>query len=162
MNPLGLVARIVAAVAIGAAVVFSFVPHFLTVSFDFDGPGGGGYSAGFSAWHRLGGLGAMALLCGVVVAVVAASLPTSQTLARRLLAGMASAIAFVAGGLLVLYVLIEQHDAADGIRGMEFGLGWSGFVVLGLTAFGTVAGVVAALLADHVAPSPAQPPPPWA
>ncbi|KRC64011.1 hypothetical protein ASE12_04105 [Aeromicrobium sp. Root236] len=148
--------------AMGAAVVFSFVPHFLTVSFDFDGPGGGGYSTGFSAWHRLGGLGGLALLCGVVLAIVAASLPTSQTLARRLLAGMSGAISLVAGGLFVLYLLVEQHDSADGIRGMDFGLGWSGFVVLGLTAVATAVAVVAALLADEVTPGPAHPPPPWA
>jgi hypothetical protein len=158
MNPLGLAARIVAAVALFFALVLTFVPRFLVMSIDIEGLEGGGIATGVSAWHRMGVLGGLAVFAGLGVAVVSAALPTKLSVARRLLAGLASGACLLAVGLFVLFLIVEKNDVAEGMGSLDFGFGWSAYVVLALLAVGVLTGLAGALIADRPAPPVVQSP----
>jgi hypothetical protein len=161
MNLLGLVARIVAAVALLGAFVLSFVSRFLVVSIDIEGLEGDGITAGVSAWHRMGVLGALCVLAGLALAIVSAVLPTQVSVVRRLLAGLASLMCCVSAGLFVLFLILQKDDVPQGAGGFDIGFGWSAFAVLALLAVGMLAGLVGAIVADRPAARVVQTPP-WA
>jgi len=160
MNPLGLAARIVVAVALSIALALSFVSSFLVVSFDIEGLEA--TSAGTSAWHGSGILGCLSVLGGLALAIVAAALPTKLSSARRLLSGLAAAACLLAIGLFVLFLVIETNDLPDGLNGLNLGFGWSGFAVLAVLAVGMLAGLAGALLADRPGAPETPNPPQWA
>lgn len=157
MNPLGIVARIVIAAALLVALVMSFVPSFLVVSFDTE-TAGVDISAGASAWNGLGVLGGLGIMVGLPVSVIAAALPNRVPVARRVLAGVAGGACLAAAMVFVLYLLIEIKDLPDGMEDLNLGLGWSGYATLAALVVGAVAAVVATVLPDRPT-APAVPPP---
>src|SRR5687768_10875712 len=127
MNPLGLAARTVVAVALFVALVLSFVSSFLVMSINFEHLGGSGFSAGFSASHRSGVLGGLAMVAGLPIAVVASALPTRTAVVRRILAAMAGAACLAAIFLFVLYLVLTTNDLPGGTGDLEIRFGWSGY-----------------------------------
>ena len=158
MNPLGLAARIVLAVALLVALVLSFVSSFLVLSLDFEGLDSGGVVTGLSAWHRSGVLGGLAVVAGLPVAVVASALPTRVAIARRILAGVAGAACLGAALLFVVYLLVTNNDLTSGLDHVQIRFGWSGYATLAALAVGVVAGALAAVLPDPPAAAGVRPP----
>jgi hypothetical protein len=165
MNPLGLAARITVAVALFVALLMSFVSSFLVMSIDIGGLDVRGVSTGLSAWHRSGVLGGLAMVVGLPLAVAASALPTSVSVARRVLSAVAGAVCMAAALLFVLYLVVTNNDLASGLDDVQIRFGWSGYATLAALAVGVAAAVLAAVLSDTPTPPTlpgVQPPPSWA
>ncbi len=148
MNPLGLAARIVAAVAVLAALGATFIPKFLVMTIDIQGLAA--TSAAASPWRgTFGLLGCFVVAGALVLAAVAAVLPTQLSVGRRLVSGLTSVACVLAIAMFVLYRAVETNVAIENLNGLKLGFGWSAFVVFGLLAVGMVAGLVGAMLADR-------------
>ncbi|VXB37070.1 hypothetical protein [Aeromicrobium sp. 9AM] len=148
MNPLGLAARIVAAVALLAALGATFIRKFLVLTIDIQGLAA--TSAGATPWRgTFGLLGCLVVAGGLLLAVVAAVLPTQLSVGRRLVSGLTSVSCVLAIAMFVLYRAYETNVAIENLDGLGLRFGWSAFVVFGLLVVGMVAGLVGAMLADR-------------
>ena len=159
MNPFGLAARIVAAVALFVALVMSFVSSFLVISIEMGDLNS--VSAGTSAWTGIGTLGGLVVIGGFAVAVVSAALPTQLSVIRRVLAALVGSACLLAAGLFAFFLILEMSDLPSEVNDLKLRFGWSGYAALSGLAVGLVAAVFGAVLSDRPSAPTVQQPTPW-
>ncbi|MDX6276981.1 MAG: hypothetical protein QOJ72_1109 [Nocardioidaceae bacterium] len=151
------IVRSLSAAAVFVGLALSFVGSFVSLSVHSEGLN---MSVGESGWHKIGPLGLLLALMALVAAGTALGLGLAgKAGVARILDVCAAGALVVSIVVLVVFVLSNKPDGADEL-GFSYGLGWSGYAVLGLFGLATLLSVVAAALPNvAVEPAPTEPSP---